>query len=213
VYALRGVDLDVRKGEFLAIVGNSGAGKTTLLNCMAGLDEPDYGIVLFKGKNLHSMKDEEKSRTRLIDMGFIFQSYALLPHYNTRENVSLPADLAGLSQTLKTRIKELLEGVGISKQASQYPAQLSGGQMQRVAIARALTNRPEVLFADEPTGDLDSATGTQVMELIKKFHEETKTTIIVITHEKSVADYAERQIMLEDGIVSKRKLATREAFG
>jgi putative ABC transport system ATP-binding protein len=210
VYALRGVDLDVRKGEFLAIVGNSGAGKTTLLNCMAGLDEPDYGVVLFKGKNLHAMGDQERSKTRLLEMGFIFQSYALLPHYNTRENVALPADLAGFSQSLKARIEELLEGVGISKQAKQYPAQLSGGQMQRVAIARALTNRPEILFADEPTGDLDSATGTQVMELIKKFHDETKTTIIVITHEKSVADYAQRQIALEDGIVAKRNRGQRQ---
>jgi len=205
VYALRGLDLDIKEGEFVAIIGNSGAGKTTLLNCIAGLDEPDYGVVLFKGKNLHRMDDKEKSKTRLIDMGFIFQSYALLPHYNTRENVALPADLAGLSRNLKNRIEELLEGVGISKQATQYPAQLSGGQMQRVAIARALTNRPKVLFADEPTGDLDSETGTQVMELIKKFHEETKTTVIIITHEQSVADYAERQIIMEDGKIKEAK--------
>jgi putative ABC transport system ATP-binding protein len=210
VYALRGVDLDVREGEFLAIVGNSGAGKTTLLNCMAGLDEPDYGIVLFKGRNLRKMNDQERSNTRLLDMGFIFQSYALLPHYNARENVALPADLAGLSRDLKTRIEGLIKGVGISEQAKQYPAQLSGGQMQRVAIARALTNRPKVLFADEPTGDLDSETGKQVMELIKKFHEETKTTIIVITHEQSIADYAERQIMLEDGIIAKSKRVARK---
>ncbi len=209
VYALRGVDLDVRDGEFLAIVGNSGAGKTTLLNCIAGLDEPDCGIVLFKGRNLHRMSDEEKSETRLRAMGFIFQSYALLPHYNARENVALPADLAGLSRDLKTRIEGLLKGVGISEQALQYPAQLSGGQMQRVAIARALTNRPKVLFADEPTGDLDSETGRQVMELIKKFHEETKTTVIVITHEQSIADYAERQITLEDGIIANGKRTAR----
>ena len=202
VYALRGIDLDVKTGEFLAIVGNSGAGKTTLLNCMAGIDEPDYGLILFMGRNLREMNDVEKSKARLLDMGFIFQSYALLPHFNTRENVSLPADLAGLSKDLKKRVEELLEGVGIDKQAKQYPAQLSGGQMQRVAIARALTNRPKVLFADEPTGDLDSVTGKQVMELIKKFHEETETTIIVITHEKEIADYAERQIILEDGLVS-----------
>ena len=143
-------------------------------------------------------------------MGFIFQSYALLPHYNTRENVTLPADIAGLSKELKDRITSLLEGVGISKQAKQYPAQLSGGQMQRVAIARALTNRPKVLFADEPTGDLDSETGKQVMELIKKFHEETKTTIIVITHEQSVADYAERQIRMEDGIIAKSERMPRK---
>lgn len=202
VYALRGVDLDVKQGEFLAIVGNSGAGKTTLLNCMAGIDEPDYGLVLFKGKNLKEMTDTEKSKARLLDMGFIFQSYALLPHFNTRENVALPADLAGFSKDLRNRIEDLLRGVGIDKQAKQYPAQLSGGQMQRVAIARALTNKPKVLFADEPTGDLDSTTGKQVMELIKKFHEETKTTIIVITHDKEVANYAERQIILEDGVVT-----------
>ena len=202
VYAVRGVDLDIKDGEFVAIVGNSGAGKTTLLNCIAGLDEPDYGVVFFKGKNLHNLNDSEKSRVRLLDMGFIFQSYALLPHFDARENVALPADLAGFSKDLKNRIEELLDGVGISEQAKQYPAQLSGGQLQRVAIARALTNRPKVLFADEPTGDLDSVTGKQVMELIKKFHEETRTTVIVITHEQDIADYAERQIALEDGIIA-----------
>jgi putative ABC transport system ATP-binding protein len=202
VYALRGVNLDIREGEFVAIVGNSGAGKTTLLNCMAGFDEPDSGAVFFKGKNLHQLSDHEKSKARLLEMGFIFQSYALLPHFDARENVALPADLAGHSEDLKNRIEALLEGVGISKQATQYPAQLSGGQLQRVAIARALTNRPEVLFADEPTGDLDSKTGKQVMELIKRFHEETHTTIIIITHEQDIARYAKRQIIIEDGIVA-----------
>jgi len=202
VYALRGVDLDIEEGEFVVIVGNSGAGKTTLLNCIAGLDEPDYGVVFFKGEELHQLGDSEKSKARLLDMGFIFQSYALLPHFDARENVALPADLAGLSKDLKNRIEELLEGVGISKQAKQYPAQLSGGQMQRVAVARALTNRPAVIFADEPTGDLDSATGKQVMDLLRKFHEETKTTVVVITHEQDIADYAERQIMMEDGKIT-----------
>jgi len=201
VYALRGVDLDIKEGEFVAIVGNSGAGKTTLLNCIAGLDNPDFGVVFFKGKDLHHSDDSEKSRARLLEMGFIFQSYALLPHFDTRENVALPADLAGFSKDLKNRIEELLDGVGISNQAKQYPAQLSGGQLQRVAIARALTNRPKVLFADEPTGDLDSKTGRQVMELIKKFHEETKTTIIVITHEQDIAAYAQKQIKIEDGVI------------
>ncbi len=201
VYALRGVDLDIKEGEFVAIVGNSGAGKTTLLNCMASLDEPDYGFVMFKGKNIHKLDDKAKSKVRLVDMGFIFQSYALLPHYNARENVALPADLAGFSKNLKTRIESLLDGVGIKQQAKQYPAQLSGGQMQRVAIARALTNKPKVLFADEPTGDLDSETGKQVMELIKKFHEETETTVIIITHEEDIAGYAQRKIKLEDGVI------------
>ena len=201
VYAIRGVDIDIKEGEFVAIVGNSGAGKTTLLNCMAGLDDPDYGVVFFKGKDLHSLDDKEKSKARLLDMGFIFQNYALLPHFNARENVALPADIAGFSKDLKGRIEELLEGVGISKQAKQVPSQLSGGQLQRVAIARALTNRPKVLFADEPTGDLDSQTGKQVMELIKKFHEETKTTIIIITHEQEIANYAQRQVKIEDGLI------------
>jgi putative ABC transport system ATP-binding protein len=201
VYALRGVNLDIRKGEFVAIVGDSGAGKTTLLNCIAGLDSPDSGVVLFRRKDLHKMSDTAKSKVRLLEMGFIFQSYALLPHFTTFENVALPAVLAGLSNDLKKRIEALLGGVGISKQAKQYPAQLSGGQMQRVAIARALTNRPTVIFADEPTGDLDSVTGKQVMDLLTKFHEETKTTIVVITHEQEIADYAERQITLEDGVI------------
>jgi ABC-type lipoprotein export system ATPase subunit len=202
VYALRGVNLDIKEGEFVAISGNSGAGKTTLLNCIAGLDTPDYGIVLFRGKNLHELGDSAKSKSRLLEMGFIFQTYTLLPHFNTRENVALPADLAGLSKDLKDRIENLLKGVGIDQQAKQYPATLSGGQMQRVAIARALTNRPAVIFADEPTGDLDSVTGKQVMDLLKKFHEETKTTIIVITHEQDIAEYAERKIMMKDGIIT-----------
>jgi len=125
----------------------------------------------------------------------------LLPHLNARENVTLPADLAGFSKTLKERVEALLVGVGIEKQARQYPAQLSGGQMQRVAIARALTNKPKVLFADEPTGDLDSETGKQVMQLIKKFHEETGTTVVMITHDQEVASYATRKVLLEDGLI------------
>jgi putative ABC transport system ATP-binding protein len=205
VYAIRGLNLDIKEGEFVAIVGSSGAGKTTLLNCMASLDSPDHGSVFFRGKDLHRMKDSEKSDVRLHQMGFIFQSYALLPHFNTRENVALPADLAGnLSKDLKKRIEDLLSGVGIDEQAKQFPAQLSGGQMQRVAIARALTNAPSIIFADEPNGDLDSTTGHQVMALLRKFHQETGTTVVIITHEADIAAYAQRQILMEDGIITKR---------
>jgi putative ABC transport system ATP-binding protein len=171
---------------------------------MASLDTPDNGVVFFRGKDLHRMKDSEKASLRLHEMGFIFQSYALLPNFTTRENVALPADLAGgLNKEIKARIESLLKGVGIDLQAKQFPAQLSGGQMQRVAIARALTNQPAVIFADEPTGDLDSVTGTQVMQLLKKFHEVTKTTIVIITHEDDIAAYAERQIVMEDGIITQ----------
>ncbi len=203
VYAIRGINLDIKEGEFVAIMGPSGCGKTTLLNCMAGLDSPDNGTILFRGENLHTMNDSAKSTIRLHEMGFIFQSYALLPHFDARENVALPADLAGLSKDLRSRIEDLLDGVGIAQQAEQFPAQLSGGQMQRVAIARALTNHPTVIFADEPTGDLDSVTGKQVMNLLKKFHDETKTTIIVITHEADIAAYADRQVLMEDGIITQ----------
>ena len=141
-------------------------------------------------------------------MGFIFQSYALLPHYTAQENVALPADIAGLSKKLQKRIQDLLKGVGISLQAKQFPSQLSGGQLQRVAIARALTNQPAVIFADEPTGDLDSVTGKQVMDLLKQFHEETGTTIVVITHDPEVAKYATRQIELRDGQILNGFLTT-----
>lgn len=201
VYALRGVNLDVFPGDFLVIMGSSGAGKTTLLNCMAGLDTPDRGLISFRGQELSAMSDGDKSKARLLDMGFIFQNYALLPHYTAKENVTLPADFADLSNDLAEHINQLLINVGIDLQAQQFPAQLSGGQMQRVAIARALTNKPNIIFADEPTGDLDSVTGKQVMDLLKKFHEETGTTVVVITHDPEVASYATRQIEMRDGVL------------
>ena len=207
VYAIRGMSIDIRKGEFLVIFGTSGAGKTTLLNCLAGLDSPDKGVVYFKGKDLHKLNDRQKSELRLTEMGFIFQNYALLPHYTARENVTLPSDLAGLSIELKQRINDHLNGVGINLQSKQFPSQLSGGQMQRVGIARALTNKPTVIFADEPTGDLDSVTGKQVLDLLKKYHDETGTTIVVITHDESVAEYASRVVTVADGVITRDSLA------
>jgi putative ABC transport system ATP-binding protein len=201
VYAIRGMSLDIHQNEFLVIFGTSGAGKTTLLNCIAGLDSPDRGAVYFHGQNLHKMNDKKRSNARLLEMGFIFQNYALLPHYTAKENISLPSDLAGLSKELQERINSLLSGVGIDLQAKQFPSQLSGGQMQRVGIARALTNNPSIIFADEPTGDLDSVTGRQVLDLLKKFHDETGTTIVVITHDKTVAEYATRVVTVQDGVI------------
>ena len=201
VYALRGINFEIFPGEFVIIFGSSGAGKTTLLNCMATLDTPDRGIVLFKGENIIKMSDSDKSKLRLREMGFIFQNYALLPHYNAKENVTLPAELAGFSRKLKDRINDLLKGVEIDMQAKQFPAQLSGGQMQRVSIARALTNNPTVIFADEPTGDLDSVTGTKVMDLLSLFHRETNTTVVVITHDESLLRYATRVMSIKDGLL------------
>ena len=205
VYALRGINLEIFSGQFVIIFGSSGAGKTTLLNCMASLDTPDRGIVLFKKQNILKMDDSKKSKMRLNEMGFIFQNYALLPHYNTRENVTLPADLSGLSKSLRNRIEDLLKGVEINLQAKQFQAQLSCGQMQRVSIARALTNQPSVIFADEPTGDLDSVTGTKVMDLLEHFHDETGTTIVVITHDESLLRYATRVITIKDGLIQSDK--------
>ena len=206
VYALRGMNLDIRKGEFLVIFGTSGAGKTTLLNCIAGLDSPDRGVVYFEGSDIHKMNDKERSNLRLHEMGFIFQNFALLPHYTTKENVTLPSDLAGLSNELRQRINDLLTGVGINLQSKQFPSQLSGGQMQRVSIARSLTNQPTIIFADEPTGDLDSVTGKQVLDLLKKFHDETGTTVVIITHDQMVADYASRVVTVKDGIITSDTL-------
>lgn len=201
VYAIRGMSIDIKTDEFLVIFGASGAGKTTLLNCISGLDTPDRGKVFFRGEDLSFLNDKKRSKSRLLEMGFIFQNYALLPHYTAKENITLPSDLAGLSKDLKIRINDLLEGVGINLQAKQFPSQLSGGQMQRVGIARALTNNPTIIFADEPTGDLDSETGKQVMDLLKRFQEETNTTVVVISHDKAVAEYATRVINLHDGVI------------
>jgi putative ABC transport system ATP-binding protein len=202
VYALRGVDLAVKEGEFLIIEGSSGSGKTTLLNMLAGLDNPDRGAVFFEEDNLTDLKDRKKAKARRENFSFIFQSYALIPHLDGTENVALPIDMGGLSSDLKKQIQGLLDDVGIGEYADHKPAYLSGGQMQRLGIARALANRPRVIFADEPTGDLDEETGRKVMDLLKKYHEETGVTIVLVTHNPELAEeYATRRIRVEDGQV------------
>ena len=199
IYALRGVSLNIKQGEFIVIQGPSGAGKTTLLNILAGLDTPGRGVVFFDGHDLVNMKDGKRSNLRRDNFSFIFQSYALIPHLTAYENAKLPLDLSGLSDELVEDIQNILDDVGIGEFSDHKPALLSGGQMQRLGIARALANKPKVLFADEPTGDLDEETGMSVMKLLKKYHNETGMTIILVTHDEKVAQFATRKIFLMDG--------------
>ena len=203
IYALRGVNVIINEGEFIVIRGPSGAGKTTLLNMLAGLDVPQRGGVFFTGQDIINMKDKTRSKLRRENYSFIFQNYALIPHLTAFENTKLPLDLGGLSDELVAGIQKLLDDVGIGEYATHKPALLSGGQMQRLGIARALANNPKVLFADEPTGDLDEATGLSVMELLKKYHEETGMTIILVTHDENVAKFATREILIMDGRIVK----------
>ncbi len=195
--ALVDVSFNVYPGEFLIIRGPSGAGKTTLLNLIAGLDLPDTGDISFKGQNIVKMPDNKKSKLRLENFSFIFQDYGLIPHLTTEENTSLPLSIRGKKD--KALILDFLSKVGIAELADQKPAYLSGGQMQRVGIARALVNNPSILFADEPTGDLDTKTSNIIMELLRSYHEEHGTTIVLVTHDPAIAKYGTREIYLRDG--------------
>ncbi|MHA2090864.1 MAG: ATP-binding cassette domain-containing protein [Candidatus Kariarchaeaceae archaeon] len=203
IYALRGVDLTIREGEFVVIRGPSGAGKTTLLNILAGLDKAGRGGVFFRGENLMELKDSKRTKIRRDNFSFIFQNYALIPHLTAFENTKIPLDLNGLSRKVSVGIQSLLDSVGIGEFSSHKPALLSGGQMQRLGIARALVNKPKVIFADEPTGDLDEATSISVMELLREYHEETGVTIVLVTHDEKIAKYGEREIFLRDGQLVK----------
>lgn len=207
VYALRGVDLEVRKGEFVAITGSSGSGKTTLLNIISGLDKSDRGSVFIDRKDINLMNDRDLTAIRRDAMGFIFQYYNLLPVLTSNENVALPAELGGdhlSGKDLKARVADLMEGVELSDRGNQIPTKLSGGQMQRVTIARSMINSPDILFADEPTGDLDSKTGLQIMKLIEGFHQEG-SAIVLITHDPDIAHMADRLIELRDGLIISDK--------
>ena len=197
VYAVRGVSFDVKEGEFIGLYGPSGSGKTTLLNIMAGLDKTDVGDVFIDGISLRSLSNGKLTKLRRDKMGFIFQFYNLIPILKNKENVSYPADLAGSSNSKQA--SSLLESVQLKTFEKQYPNKLSGGQMQRVTIARSLINTPKILFADEPTGDLDSVTGKEIMNLLSKFNKENKTTIIFVTHDESLLSYCSRVIKMTDG--------------
>lgn len=199
VHALRGVSLEIQPGEFVAVVGPSGSGKSTLLQLMGGIDTPTSGAVEILGTRLGSLSDRELTRLRLTRLGFVFQRFHLLPVLTARENIELPMAEAGVSRTERqARAAELLDYVGLGARARHRATQLSGGEMQRVAIARALANRPALLLADEPTGELDAATGQGILALFRRLHQDG-TTLVVVTHDEHLAQQAGRTIHMLDG--------------
>lgn len=201
VTALRGVDLEVKAGEWVAIVGPSGCGKSTLLNVLAGIDLPSSGVVELLGFDQARLSEAERARLRLTRVGFVFQRFHLLPVLTAGENVELPMAEAGLSRRERQdRVRELLSFVGLEHRIGHRPAQLSGGEQQRVAIARALANRPEVVFADEPTGELDRGTGAGILDLLGTLNAEG-TTLLTVTHDAEVAVRASRVIEMSDGSI------------
>ena len=201
VHALRGIDLSVKKGEFMAIMGPSGSGKTTLMNIIGCLDTPTSGTYELNGKSVSSLEDDELASIRNKEIGFVFQSFNLLAKNSTLDNVLLPLKYAGENKNdAVIKAKKVIERVGLTERLDHTPAELSGGQQQRVAIARALVNNPSIIFADEPTGNLDSKTGEEVMNLFKELNSYGQT-IILITHEDSVAQQSNRVITIMDGLI------------
>ena len=206
IEALRGVDLGVARGEMVALMGPSGCGKTTLLNCLAGLDAPDGGTVRIDGALLSAMSDGERTAYRARHMGFIFQAYNLLPVLSAVENVELPLLIGGVSpREARHRAVEALAAVGLADRARHAPAQLSGGQQQRVAVARALVTRPSIIWADEPTGNLDSAAAADVMDLLGTLHQVDGQTVVLVTHSRAIAERADRIVHLRDGRIAEEE--------
>jgi putative ABC transport system ATP-binding protein len=201
VHALRGVSVEFERGSFWALMGPSGSGKSTLLNLLGCLDRPSAGEYLLDGRAVAELDDDELSALRLEYIGFIFQSFNLIPQLTVLENIELPLLYAGWAEVEgAARARELAERVGLAHRAGHRPTEMSGGERQRVAIARALANDPEVLLADEPTGNLDTTTGTQIMGLIEELHASGKT-ILMVTHEAEVAAHAEKQLHMRDGAI------------
>ena len=199
VPALRGVSMEIEKGDFVCLMGPSGSGKTTLLNIVGGLDEPSRGHITIDGENLVAMDEDALAKLRLQKMGFIFQNYNLLANFTAQENVEAPMVLAKVGRKERqVRAAHLLERVGLADRAHHYPSELSGGQQQRVAIARALANHPSILIGDEVTGDLDSASGLEIMRLLAELNQEGMT-IIYVTHNPRMAEFASRLVYLYDG--------------
>ncbi|MBS3062662.1 MAG: ABC transporter ATP-binding protein [Candidatus Diapherotrites archaeon] len=200
VYALNGVNLEVRNGEFVSIMGPSGSGKTTFLDVLSCMERPTQGEVFIKGRKVSRMTDDELARVRGSTIGFVFQTFNLIPRFNAVENVMLPLWFKRVPvQERRKKAMEALKAVGLGDRLWHKPSQLSGGQRQRVAIARALAVEPEVIVADEPTGNLDSVSGTQILDLIADLHREQGKTILMVTHEKTVGARAEKIVRLMDG--------------
>jgi len=201
VYVLKGIDLEINKGEYVALMGPSGSGKSTLMNLLGCLDTPTSGTYILNGKDVSQMKDDELAEIRNKEIGFVFQTFNLLPRTTALDNVALPMIYAGFSKSERNkRATEVLEQVNLADRMDHQPNQLSGGQRQRVAIARALVNKPSIILADEPTGNLDSKTSLEIMKLFDDIHA-NGNTVILVTHEEEIAAYAHRIIRLRDGLI------------
>ena len=205
VQALKGLDLNVKEGEMVAIMGPSGCGKTTLLNTLSGLDAIDEGVIEIAGRDLAQMSDKERTAYRAANMGFVFQFYNLLPVLSAIENVEMPL-LLDYTSRIKAKearkvAQEALVAVGLGEQSEQRPTELSGGQQQRVTIARALVNKPAIVWADEPTGDLDSRTSQEIMDLMRRLNRENGQTFVIVTHSQEIGDQCDRIVWMKDGYV------------
>ncbi len=202
VHALRGASLEIKNGEMVAIMGPSGSGKSTIMHILGCLDKPEEGKVILKEKRVDNLKNGRLNRLRSQKLGFVFQGFNLVSTLNAIENVALAAEYSGLSRKEAfKKAKEVLELVGLGDRLNHRPSELSGGQQQRVAIARALVNNPEVVLGDEPTGDLDTQTSNEIVELMRRINEETGTTFVLVTHDPEVADACDRIIYMRDGVV------------
>ncbi len=203
VHALRGIDLSIKKGEMVAIMGPSGCGKTTLLNSLSGLDDISSGNVWIGEQDLNELSDNKKTEMRALKMGFIFQFYNLLPVLSAVENVELPLLLAGKANGARKKAEKALDLVGLSHRYDHRPSALSGGERQRVTIARAIVNEPDIIWADEPTGDLDTETSDKIMDILCKLNKKNGHTMILVTHEDRVAERADRIVHMESGVIKR----------